>query len=47
MKDSGTAVTFNGKTVKWKNTGKNNQPSAGVTYSNHFTPSGGTYLELN
>jgi hypothetical protein len=47
MKDSGTAVTFNGKTVRWKNTGKNNQPNAGVTYSNHFEPSGGTYLELN
>jgi Tfp pilus assembly protein PilX/dUTPase len=41
------AVTFNGKTVKWKTTGKNNQPSTGVTYSNKFTPSGGTYLELN
>ena len=43
----GNAITFNGKTVKWKTTGKNNQPSAGVVYSSHFNPSNGTYLELN
>lgn len=47
MEDSVTAVNFNGKTVKWKSTGTSNQPSTGVTYSSHFNPSGGTYLELN
>jgi Tfp pilus assembly protein PilX len=47
MEDTVTAVNFNGKTVKWKSTGSSNQPSTGLTYSSHFNPSGGTYLELN
>jgi hypothetical protein len=47
LSPAANAITFNGKSVKWKTTGKNNQPSTGVSYSNNFTPSGGSYLELN
>ena len=47
MSTASDAVSLNGKTIKWKSTGNFNQPSAGVTYSSKFTPSSGSYLELN
>jgi hypothetical protein len=47
MDTIGDAVVLNGKTVRFTSTGKDNQPSAGVTYTEKFTPSKGSYLELN
>lgn len=41
------SAIFNGKTVKFASTGKDNQPTAGLTYSQKFIPSRGSYLELN
>lgn len=41
------SATFDAKTVKWTATGKNNQPTQGVTYDTKFVPVGGSYRELN
>jgi hypothetical protein len=41
------SAIFNGKTLKFVSTGKDNQPTAGLTYSQKFIPSKGSYLELN
>ncbi|MEA2709683.1 MAG: hypothetical protein QOF78_2284 [Phycisphaerales bacterium] len=38
---------FNGKSVKFASTGGAFQPSAGVTYTQKFIPTKGSYLELN
>jgi Tfp pilus assembly protein PilX len=38
---------FDAKTVKWTSTGKNNQPSQGVSYDTKYIPVGGSYRELN
>jgi hypothetical protein len=35
------------KSMRWSATGKNNQPSTGVTYDTKFIPVGGSYRELN
>jgi hypothetical protein len=47
--DNGAAAsaTFNGKTVKFKATGKNNQPSQGMSYSQKYTPVAGSFQELD
>lgn len=47
MNETGDAAVFNGKTIRFTATGKDNQPSTGVSYSERFTPSKGSYLELN
>jgi hypothetical protein len=41
------SATFNGKTVKFKATGKYNQPSQGVTYAQKYTPVAGSFQELD
>lgn len=45
--DNGTSAVFNGKTVKFKATGKLNQPSNGTIYSQNFDPIPGSFQELN
>ncbi len=47
MDTSVDSAIFNGKTVKFASTGADNQPSAGLTYTQKFVPSKGSYLELN
>ena len=47
LSSASDAVSFNGKTMRWKSVGMLNQPNVGVTYSAKFTPSSGSYLELN
>jgi hypothetical protein len=48
LDDGATAsAVFNGKTVKFKATGKNNQPSQGVTYSQKYSPVAGSFQELD
>ncbi|HEX8521867.1 MAG TPA: pilus assembly PilX N-terminal domain-containing protein [Tepidisphaeraceae bacterium] len=44
---STASATFNGKTVKFKAIGKNNQPSQGVTYSQKYSPVAGSFQELD
>jgi Tfp pilus assembly protein PilX len=41
------SAVFNGRTVRFMSTGASNQPSAGLSYSEKFVPSKGSYLELN
>jgi Tfp pilus assembly protein PilX len=41
------SATFNGKTVKFASTGADNQPPAGVSFTTHFLPTNGSYIELN
>jgi Tfp pilus assembly protein PilX len=45
--DTVDSAVFNGKTVRFTSTGQFNQPSIGVTYSDHFVVQGGSYLELH
>ncbi len=45
--DSGTSAVFNGKTVKFKATGKLNQPSTGMITSAIYEPVAGSFQELN
>jgi len=47
MDTSVDSAVFNGKTVKFMSTGATNQPSAGLSYTEKFVPSKGSYLELN
>ena len=35
------------KSIKWSETGKNNQPSQGVSYDSKYIPVAGSYRELN
>jgi hypothetical protein len=41
------SAVFNGKAVKFMSTGASDPPSAGLTYTEKFVPSKGSYLELN
>ena len=45
--DPGESAIFNGKKVKFKATGKLNQPSTGTIYSAYFDPIQGSFQELN
>ena len=45
--DEGESAIFNGKKVKFKATGKLNQPSTGTIYSAYFDPIQGSFQELN
>jgi Tfp pilus assembly protein PilX len=47
MQESSNSAVFNGANVKFKSTGVNNQPSAGVSYSEQYVPAPGSYKELN
>ena len=45
--DTGNAITFNGKDMRFMSTGSLNPPSIGVKYSFKFVPINGTYAEIN
>ena len=47
MDQTSTSLTFNGKSVRFSETGMNNQPSVGIRYGARFLPQDGTYAERN
>lgn len=47
MDNTATSAVFNGKAVKFSETGLGNPPSAGVLFGSRFLPEDGTYAEGN
>jgi len=45
--DAGTSAIFNGKNLKFKATGKLNQPAAGIIYGATYEPVAGKFQELD